>query len=315
MPIMKKSFLILSFAVALVACSGTSDANSGIDAVDAPAELGAFAVGHSTFTPVDASRDDRSLLVDVWYPVDEIDAASASPRQYTLSGIPGPVSEVALADPSVSTLKKHHLLVFSHGYQGIGTQSIGLMEILASHGFIIASPEHTGNAQQSPTDSFDESAANRVPDVSFIIDTMLARSGEPGDPFFERIEEEGIGVVGHSFGAMTAIGTAAGWAGADADRRVDAILPVSGVIVPELQSDERNSPNAGFTQEQLERIIVPVMLMGGTKDVNVFLENNEIALSRGYHRRQPHSLRERLPDRKLPHRQWYRQRELADSWR
>ncbi len=277
MPIMKKSFLILSFAVVLVACSGTSDANSGIDAVDAPAELGAFAVGHSTFTPVDASRDDRSLLVDVWYPVDEIDAASASPRQYTLSGIPGPVSEVALADPSVSTLKKHHLLVFSHGYQGIGTQSIGLMEILASHGFIIASPEHTGNAQQSPTDSFDESAANRVPDVSFIIDTMLARSGEPGDPFFERIEEEGIGVVGHSFGAMTAIGTAAGWAGADADRRVDAILPVSGVIVPELQSDERNSPNAGFTQEQLERIIVPVMLMGGTKDVNVFLENNEIA--------------------------------------
>lgn len=259
----------------LLACG--SDSGSGTSAVDAPAELGAFAVGHSTFTAVDASRADRSLLIDVWYPVDEEDAADAVPRQYTLSGIPGPVSDVAFADPAVSSSKRHHLLVFSHGYGGISTQSIGLMEILASHGFIIASPEHTGNAQQPPTDSFDEAAANRVPDVSFVIDTMLAGNDDARNAFFGRVEEEGIGVVGHSFGGMTAIGTATGWAGAAADSRVDAILPVSAVIVPELQSDERDSPNAGFTQEQLEQISVPVMLMGGTKDVDVFIENNEIA--------------------------------------
>jgi len=108
---------------------------------------------------------------------------------------------------------------------------------------------------------------------------MLSRTADPADVFFGALEEERIGVLGNSFGAMTAIGTAAGWAGADLDPRVDAILPVSAVIDGELQSDERSSPNAGFTQEQLERITVPTMLMGGTEDVNVFLENNEIAFS------------------------------------
>jgi predicted dienelactone hydrolase len=262
-------------SLVLLACEG--DSSPGNSAVDAPSELGEFAVGHSTFTAVDAARGDRSLLIDLWYPVDEEDAADAAPRQYTLSGIPGPVSEVAFADPPISSAKKHPLLVFSHGYGGISTQSIGLMEILASHGFIIASPEHTGNAQQSATDSFDEAAANRVPDVSFVVDTVLAAGEDPEAPFFGRVEEERIGVVGHSFGGMTAIGTTTGWAGAAADPRVDAILPVSAVIHQELQSDERNSPNAGFTSEQLERITVPVMLMGGTRDVDVFIENNEIA--------------------------------------
>jgi len=274
--------LILIWLVSSVAACGSDSSSTSemrLPEVDAPDELGPFAVGHTAFDAADSARGDRELLVDAWYPVDATDAATASPRQYTLAGIPGPVSDVALADPAVTSGKKHPLLVFSHGYGGIGTQSIGLMEILASHGFIVASPEHTGNSQTNSDDTFDQAAANRVPDVSFVIDTMLSRTADPADVFFGALEEERIGVLGNSFGAMTAIGTAAGWAGADLDPRVDAILPVSAVIDGELQSDERSSPNAGFTQEQLERITVPTMLMGGTEDVNVFLENNEIAFS------------------------------------
>lgn len=283
---MVRIVLVFSLLPFVLACG--SESSSGDEtrtpppeapSVDAPDELSSFAVGHLTFNPVDSSRDDRELLVDVWYPVDPEDAEGLAPRQYTLAGIPGPESDVALADAPVASSKMHHLLVFSHGYGGISTQSIGLMEILASHGFIVASPEHAGNSQTNSDDTFDEAAANRVPDVSFVIDTMLSRNADPEDPFFGSIEEEGIGVLGNSFGAMTAIGTAAGWAGADLDPRVDAILPVSGVIDAGLQSDDRPSPNAGFTQEQLERITVPTMLMGGTEDVNVFLENNEIAFN------------------------------------
>jgi predicted dienelactone hydrolase len=153
------------------------------------------------------------------------------------------------------------------------------MEALASHGFIVISPEHTGNAQASPTDTFDEAASKRVPDVSFLIDMMFARNRDPEDPFYGRIDEESVGVVGHSFGAMTAIGMASGWAGADPDPRVTAIAPISAVIDGDLQSDERQSPNAGFTEEELASITVPVMLIGGTEDINVPIGNNELAFA------------------------------------
>ena len=49
------------------------------------------------------------------------------------------------------------------------------------------------------------------------------------------------------------------------------------MIHAELQSDTGTGPNAGFTAAQLAGITVPVMLIGGTEDINVFIENNSIA--------------------------------------
>ncbi|MEM9728652.1 MAG: hypothetical protein AAF997_08710, partial [Myxococcota bacterium] len=229
----------------------------------------------------DDDRGERQLLVDVWYPVDAEDAEALADAPRTAYPLLDPIaaldSEVAVDDAPVSARLGQTLLVFSHGYGGISKQSIGLMEALASHGFIVASPEHTGNSQFSSEDSFDEAAANRVPDVSFVIDTMLSRSADPDDPFFGRIDRAQVGVIGNSFGAMTAIGSAAGWAGASPDPRVAAIVPISAVIDGDLQSDERSGPNAGFTPEQLASIEVPVMLIGGTEDINVPIGNNGLA--------------------------------------
>ena len=147
---MLRVLLLSVLAVAIGACGGSDP-----EPVDAPDLLGPFAVGHTSFTPVDASRDDRSLLVDVWYPIDAEDVQDAPRTTYDLAAGIGLDSEVALDGLPVSSRQNQTLLVFSHGYGGINTQSIKLMEILASHGFIVASPEHAGNAQSSLTDEFE----------------------------------------------------------------------------------------------------------------------------------------------------------------
>lgn len=247
-------------------------------AVDhAPDALGPFEVGHLSFTAVDASRGDRELLIDVWYPVDPGTAGQAPVTSYPLAAAIGLDSPVAREEAPATTAGDRTLLVFSHGYTGINTQSTALMEALASHGFVVAAPEHAGNSQADPSDSFDEAAEKRVPDVAFVLDTLLARDADPADLLHGTLRRERMGVVGHSFGGMTALGAAAGWAGAPADGRVAAIAPLSAVIDRELQEDERVGPNAGFAAEQLAAITVPVLLVGGTADTDVPVGNNALA--------------------------------------
>ncbi|MEC9465428.1 MAG: hypothetical protein VX834_06575 [Myxococcota bacterium] len=269
-------WMLLVMLSGFVACG---DGNSD-ESLARPDALGEFGVGHTTFTAVDSARDDRPLLMDVWYPTDTVADPTVADVSYALSPLFGLESDIAVSEAPVSNRSEQTLLVFSHGYGGIHLQAIELMETLASHGFIVASAEHTGNAQASNTDSFDVAASNRVPDVSFVIDTMLARNADSADLFFGRIRSEGVGVLGHSFGGMTTLGSVAGWAGAPADPRVAAIAPMSAVIQADLQQTERTSPHAGFTPEQLQGIEVPAMLIGGTLDEDVWIENNEVGFER-----------------------------------
>jgi predicted dienelactone hydrolase len=214
---------------------------------------------------VDAARDDRELVVDVWYPVDAADAATEPRTEYPLQGGLTLPSDVAVDDLPVSSEVKRPFLVFSHGFGGINTQSTQLMEALASHGFIIASPEHTGNTALDHSD--DMPAEKRVPDVSFIIDTLFERSNTPGDAFEGRIDESKVGVLGHSYGGSTAMGTVAGWAGADPDPRVKAIGVIAGGV-----------GNNSFSETVLSDVTQPTILLVGTLDPNA-LANHQYAFA------------------------------------
>lgn len=235
--------------------AGTAGAGSrGRGPLAAPDELGPWAVGRTTISVVDPTRGDRTLPVDVWYPVDDAEAGGpASVYDLVFTGL---ASEVAFDAPAPSAAGPFPLVVFSHGNDGIRFQSYFLTEHLASHGFVVAAPDHVGNTALDilfPGTPFE--TRDRPLDVSLVITRLLERSAPgSGDAFEGRIDPRRIGVAGHSFGGFTTLAIATGFLDVPPDPRVRAIMPLS-------------PASSGLSDEELSSIWIPTLLLGGTADV------------------------------------------------
>lgn len=167
--------------------------------VDAP---GPFAVGFHTETieytnPVVGTRP---LDLHWWYPTD---ATEGAPVRY--AGVFPRMPVLGEAAPRPGT---RPLVVFSHGNGGLAEQSFFFTEFLASHGFIVVAPDHTGNTFRDSSQPVWRLFELRPQDISAVLDHTDALPAEhllAGHLGPERA------LAGHSFGGYTSL--AAGGAG------------------------------------------------------------------------------------------------------
>jgi dienelactone hydrolase len=107
---------------------------------------------------------------------------------------------VEIWSPHAVASRPASLIVYSHYSGGNRRAAMFLCRHLASHGYVVAAMDHFEVVARDdlPTERADRIAAiiaNRVPDVRFLIDYMLARGVDPTR----------VGLVGHSFGGWTAL--------------------------------------------------------------------------------------------------------------
>lgn len=249
-----------------VAGEGGSATSVGEGGYIDPSGPGPYPVGNLTRILVDESRpetyttdpmDRRTLVTEIWYPaaaeaalqekdtmagfmVSEDDALFMSlitmvfgldaARYEELRALrTGSVRDAAIAEEG----GPFPIVLFSHGNGGFRYQSTFLVERLASHGYIVVSADHTGNALVSDLPSEKVAynplsatgLAGRVADMRFLLDTMIALDADdPEGRFQGRVDTEHVGMTGHSFGGVTTGGTIA------ADDRIDVGAPMAGLI-------------------------------------------------------------------------------------
>jgi predicted dienelactone hydrolase len=214
---------------------------------EALTERGPFAVGVTTLTLVDESRptdangdaadkDSRTLVTEVWYPA-EGPAAAGETRD-------APLGQSAAPYP---------LIVYSHGFLGNRRYSATYTAHLASHGYVVASPDYPLTNLAAPGGPRAGDVLNQPGDVTFIIDSLLAFSNQAGHPLEGAIDEEAIGLTGHSLGGMT---TVLATYGPLRDPRVKAALPMA-------------APACLIGAAAYETPAVPMLVMGGTADLVV----------------------------------------------
>jgi dienelactone hydrolase len=137
---------------------------------------------------------------------------------------------------------------------------------MASHGYVVVAPDHTGNAGVTVVEGkivqMDrsgggqrKSAEARPRDVSFLIDAMARFDAGADSRFTGRIDAERVGVAGHSFGGFTAT------TAADLDPRIDAVSPWAGV---------------GLSRTRFD---VPAMVLVATEDATIKQAGNGLCRS------------------------------------
>jgi dienelactone hydrolase len=196
-----------------------------------PFVRGRFPVGVRTIRASDVTRK-RDFTIEIWYPAatqhagKDLDPETQDRFAPRLNG--AEQRQTAFRDAAARP-GFFPLIIFSHHSGGHRRTSTFLCTHLSSYGYVVAALDHSEVivpelARRSDEDKEQKKArwqsviASRVPDVRFLLDHLL-HSGNLG--LGVELDPSRIGIVGHSFGAWTALATP------EIDSRIRAVVALA----------------------------------------------------------------------------------------
>ena len=213
---------------------------------------GPYPVGTTTFHLIDNSRTDpyapdpsspREILVQVWYPAQDVEQYPLAPwmedplisargvsqifelPDFTFDHLVYATTNSYKAPPVLDMGQAFPVILFSHGYQGFRAQNTFQTQELASYGYIVAAVEHTygsivtvfpdGRIAEHNEDtilegdlfepSFEALAAQWADDLAFALDRLTDMNAAPGDLLNGKLDLGKVASLGHSTGGGAAL--------------------------------------------------------------------------------------------------------------
>jgi len=188
----------LSLCLLVIGCGGSQERGP----FSPPDQAGPNRAGFVTGTA--PGPEDLQLPVYAWYPVTE-----GLEQDLDYDGI-GLTHGRAVPGGSGACPTARPVVVFSHGYGGIGYQTYSLSEHLARHGYVVAACDHVHNTIFEQDDTLWAALVMRRPlDVAATFDWLVAQAADPDSPLSGCVDPAaGYAVVGHSFGGFSSLATA-----------------------------------------------------------------------------------------------------------
>lgn len=188
-------------------------------------ELGEFPVGVTT---LELGEEPGQQPLSVWYPADSgavagmeteiFDSSQAIPdafRSLIPDSMQSPIETNSYRDAPIDDSSAFPVVIYSHGFGGHRDVAIFFTTHLASHGFVVASPEHIH--RNLPAQAFGTAESSPEKDQADVANTLAALDAAFGD----NADTARVGVIGHSAGARTALD-------ALANEAVLAAIPLAG---------------------------------------------------------------------------------------
>ncbi len=188
-----------------------------------------------------------------------VDMSRESQAHGEFAGAARRTLEATVWHPADNRAGPYPLIVFSHGFSSTREGGAYLGEHLASHGYVVVSANFPLTNMNAPDRPYVRDVVNQPGDVSFLIDSLLAQSGDSGHMLGGMVDGERIGVTGISLGGMTT--TLVAFHPTMGDERIGAALSIAG-------------PTAQFTEVFFESPPVPFLMLGGDIDALVPYASN-----------------------------------------